>query len=141
MSTIPAATPIYPISQGSLITFICHIAPNGWHIASDNDWQTLIDYLGVDTIAGGKMKETGTAHWYGPNKGATNESGFTALPGGWRDPSGNFLHENIYVFFWPSTSESTNEFQPDRYLYFENTKIGHGTAVRRFGFSVRCVKD
>jgi len=71
-----------------------NISPAGWHVASDAEWQTLSIFLGGDAIAGGKMKETGTTHWYSPNTGATNESGFSALPGGYR-ASGNGPYENM----------------------------------------------
>jgi uncharacterized protein (TIGR02145 family) len=54
------------------------LCPQGWHVPSDDDWQVLCDYLGGNMVAGGKMKESGTAHWKSPNEGATNESGFTA---------------------------------------------------------------
>jgi len=60
------------------------ICPPNWHVPTDTQWETLITYLGGKIIAGGKMKETGTAHWTSPNIGATNETGFTALPGGYR---------------------------------------------------------
>jgi len=66
-----------------------YIAPVGWHVPSDAEWLTLVDYLGGDTVADGKMKEIGTTHWVSPNTGATNESGFSALPGGYRDYGGN----------------------------------------------------
>ena len=58
------------------------VCPTGWHLPTDAEWTTLTDYLGGKNVAGGKLKETGTEHWFSPNTGATNESGFTALPGG-----------------------------------------------------------
>jgi uncharacterized protein (TIGR02145 family) len=58
------------------------ICPDGWHIPTDAEWTTLTTFLGGESVAGGKMKEAGFAHWYSPNTGATNESGFTGLPGG-----------------------------------------------------------
>ena len=64
------------------------ICPEGWHLPSDTEWKQLTDYLGEN--AGGKLKEAGTTHWNAPNTEATNESGFTALPGGYRDNSGYF---------------------------------------------------
>nr|MBC8213906.1 fibrobacter succinogenes major paralogous domain-containing protein [Candidatus Neomarinimicrobiota bacterium] len=67
-----------------------NIAPEGWHIPSDQEWQILVDFLG-ESVAAGKMQETGTEHWDSPNSSATNESGFTALPGGYRNNyNGNY---------------------------------------------------
>src|SRR5262245_47721661 len=71
------------------------LAPAGWHIPSDSEWTTLQTFLGGDSVAGGKMKSTGTIKagtglWRFPNTGATNSSGFTALPGGWRLDDGSF---------------------------------------------------
>lgn len=67
------------------------LCPTGWHVPSDAEWTTLTDYLGGTSIAGGKMKETSTTHWISPDSGATNESGFTGLPGGNRNSDGTFL--------------------------------------------------
>ena len=61
-----------------------NFATSGWHVPSYTEWTTLITYLGGSSVAGGKLKETGTVHWASPNTGATNESGFTGLPGGYR---------------------------------------------------------
>ncbi len=63
-----------------------NIAPTGWHVPSDAEWAILIEYLGGSDVAGGKLKETGTTHWYNPTTEATNESGFTGLPGGSAPP-------------------------------------------------------
>jgi uncharacterized protein (TIGR02145 family) len=60
------------------------LCPNGWHVPTDTEWTTLTEYLGGEIIAGGKMKTVGTAYWNDPNTGATNESGFSAVPGGFR---------------------------------------------------------
>ncbi len=76
------------------------LAIAGWHIPTDAEWTTLTDYLGGESIAGGKLKETGTTHWRSPNAGATNESGFTALPGGHRDVNGTFSAMGDDGFWW-----------------------------------------
>ncbi len=77
------------------------VAPAGWHLPTDAEWTVLTDYLGGLSVAGGKMKETGTTHWSSPNTGATNESGFTALPGGSRYyPDGAFHHLGYDAIFW-----------------------------------------
>jgi uncharacterized protein (TIGR02145 family) len=75
------------------------ICPEGWHVPAEGEWASLISYLGGDNVAGGKLKETGTTHWNSPNAGATNESGFTALPGG--DRENTFSNETgSGCFFW-----------------------------------------
>jgi uncharacterized protein (TIGR02145 family) len=112
-----------------------NMAPTGWHMPSDAEWQTLIDYLGGLSVAGGKMKETGTLHWNAPNTGATNESGFTALPGGYR--SGSMGGD---AYFWSSTQyDSGAAFR--RFLYFNNSAVERYFAGKGDGFSIRCVKD
>ena len=80
------------------------LAPVGWHIASDEDWTILISYLGGDSVAGGKLKEKGTTHWAVPNAGATNESGFTAIPGGYRHMNGEFFEIGQSSNLWSSTN-------------------------------------
>ena len=115
-----------------------NIAPEGWHVPSDGEWQTLIDYLGGDAIAGGKMKEEGTAHWYAPNTGATNESGFTALPGGCRAVS--FLDMSYYCYFWSSTEHDINQAWIQQ-LVSSSSVIYNSYYDKYFGLSVRCVRD
>ena len=116
------------------------LAPTGWHVPTDAEWTTLTTCLGGETIAGGKMKETGTAHWQSPNQDATNSSGFTGLPGGIRNNDGIFHNIGYYGNWW-SSSESYTTSAWYRYL---NCNIGD--AVREYfdkrnGFSVRCLRD
>lgn len=113
--------------------------PIGWHLPTDAEWSTLADFLG--TNVGFKMREAGTAHWQSPNYGATNESGFTALPGGHRYHPNGFHDLGIHGNFWSSTAEgSSNAWF--RYLQFNDEKLGRsGDFSRHFGFSVRCMKD
>ncbi|MCP4709985.1 MAG: hypothetical protein GY869_15280, partial [Planctomycetes bacterium] len=94
-----------------------NISPAGWHVPTYADWQTLVDFLGGSSVAGGKMKEAGSAHWTSPNTGATNASGFCALPGGYRGSiyNGNFYYMGSYAFFWYST-EFNNSNAWYRYL-------------------------
>jgi uncharacterized protein (TIGR02145 family) len=90
------------------------LAPAGFHIPSDKDWTTLTDYLGGKEEAGVKMKEAGSTHWPRPNTGATNSSGFTGLPGGYRDDNGSFFSMGVNGFWWSST-EGFTYFAWNRY--------------------------
>ena len=119
-----------------------NIAPEGWHVPNDSDWQTLIDYLGGAGVAGGKMKEAGTAHWNSPNTGATNESGFTALPGGYRNYSngGNYENMGSRGYFWSSTEIDIYNAR-SQFLYYYYSEVLRDGDNKGFGFSIRCVKD
>jgi len=111
------------------------LCPVGWHVPDTDEWYTLIIFLGND-IAGGKMKETGNHNWLIPNTGATNESGFNALPGGFRNTyykefqrfriSGRFWHSNL--------SDAMN-------VTHQSADVIHSSMSRNDGLSVRCVKD
>jgi uncharacterized protein (TIGR02145 family) len=115
--------------------------PAGWHIPSDGEYTTLVDFLGGSSIAGGKMKETGLDHWDPPNEGATNESGFTGLPGGHRSrENGNFHFRGRDGNFWSSTVSASNSAWLRR-LNAANTVIGRGVYYWDIGYSVRCMKD
>ncbi|MBN1998562.1 fibrobacter succinogenes major paralogous domain-containing protein [candidate division KSB1 bacterium] len=135
-----------------------NIAPSGWHVATDEDWQKLEMFLGMSqtdaertfnrgTIEGGKLKEAGTAHWPKPNYGATNESGFCALPGGFRNNWGTYQSMGEDAYFWCSTERIwTSDINrhvdlwmrslDDYYLY-----ISRNSDMKLNGMSVRCVKD
>ena len=123
-----------------------NIAPEGWHVPTDDEWQQLVDYLGGDSLAGGKMKSTGTIKagnglWGGANEGATNESSFSALPGGYRYNHGVFDSIGCTPYFWSST-ESSNGTAWYRYLYYGNTTVyRHDSGWKQGGYSIRCVKD
>ena len=78
-----------------------NLCPSGWHVATEREWSTLVTYLGGASIAGGKLKESGTTHWVTPNTGANNETGFIALPGGRREhPSGALIYLWVYLVFF-----------------------------------------
>jgi len=118
------------------------LAPVGWHIPTDADWTVLTDYLGGLPVAGGKMKEAGTAHWMYPNTGADNSSGFTALPGGYRSSaSGAFHNLQIDGYYWTSTSAASG-YAYLRWLCYNTAAIvSRSNALPNDGFPVRCVKD
>ena len=116
------------------------VCPTGWHLPSDAEWTALTTYLGGDSIAGGKMKETGTTHWLSPNTGATNSSGFTALPGGDRTGNDEFYYVTESAFFWTS-SELTSTFAYSRYIEHDKNVVNPNANSKTFGFSTRCVRD
>ena len=116
------------------------ICPTGWHLPTDPEWSNLTTFLGGPAVAGGKMKEAGTAHWLSPNTGATNSSGFTALPGGYRYIFGNFINLANSTTFWSSSQASApNAWYRDLNYSYEN--VGLGTSTKPRGFSGRCVKN
>lgn len=116
-----------------------NIAPEGWHVPTDTEWTVLTTYLGGVSVAGGKLKETGTTHWLSPNIGATNESGFTALPGGYRDLYGDYYVNENYGYWWSSTMSSTDAWV--RILLSNNINVVRNNSKIIYGFSVRCVRD
>jgi uncharacterized protein (TIGR02145 family) len=116
------------------------ICPTGWHLATDEEWTTLTDYLGGENVAGGEMKEVGTAHWLSPNTGATNSSGFTALPGGYRDDYGNFYDLSTATLFW-SSSQYNVSYAWLRYLSYDYEGVFRFDYNKATGVSARCVQD
>jgi uncharacterized protein (TIGR02145 family) len=116
------------------------LAPAGWHVPSDAEWQTLMDFLGGESVAGGKLKETGISHWMDPNNGATNETGFSARGAGHRNWDGDYLYFHVSAWFWSSTQESDPRAWY-RTLYSYYTAAGRANYDKRDGFSIRCVKD
>lgn len=119
------------------------LAPTGWHIPSDLEWSSLLTCLGGGQgIVGGKMKSTGISYWEYPNGGATNSSGFTGLPGGYRyDNDGLFYDMKYLGFWWSSTSNGGNYYFFKYYLGWTDPGIIRDDWRAGFGISVRCVKD
>jgi uncharacterized protein (TIGR02145 family) len=117
------------------------LCPTGWHVPSDAEWTTLTTFLGGVIVAGGKMKEAGTTHWQSPNTGATNESGFSGLPGGYRLTNGYFSTIIGYNGYWWSSSEYSTSSAWYRYLTYDTSTIYRGVDYKEYGFSVRCVRD
>jgi uncharacterized protein (TIGR02145 family) len=116
------------------------LAPHGWRIPTDADWNTLTITLGGSLTAGGKMKTPGTTRWTTPNTGATNESGFAGLPGSYRfiDGSSGVIGEGGY--WWSSTQDNTVTAW-NRTLTSIGGNIIRVNGNKRYGFSVRCVRD
>lgn len=118
------------------------ICPQNWHLPIDPEWTTLTTFLGGLSIAGGKMKETGTIHWLSPNTGANNSSGFTALPGGYfSDWYNTFNYISSYAYFWSSTEVSSMSAWNLYLRNNSNSVIKNNTYTKALGFSVRCLKD
>lgn len=115
------------------------IAPTGWHVASFNEWNTLVTYLGGDYVAGGKLKESGTAHWNSPNN-ATNESGFTGLPSGGRSTDGTYFNLGYSAGWWTATEYDGTDAWGRSVLYNETT-LYTVNYMKQNGYAVRCVKD
>jgi uncharacterized protein (TIGR02145 family) len=116
------------------------LCPKGWHVPDNADWTTLIIYLGGSNVAGNDMKEAGSAHWKSPNFGATNVSGFTALPGGFRSSNGSFNYLGISAYWWTSS-----EFSPANAYYlsmsFRQGFVFKNISMKSSGYCVRCIMD
>jgi len=122
------------------------LCPIGWHVPTNAEWYSLSYYLGVE--AGGKMKETGTIKWVNPNTGASNVSGFTAIPGGSRDPFYQEWRYSTFGYFgynsawWSATEHGSPNVGYAAWLYYkESTFSNESQAVKIAGLSVRCLKD
>lgn len=118
------------------------ICPDGWHLPSDGEWIVLTDYLGGTDIAGGKMKEAGTTHWYSPNTEATNESGFTGLPGGQLqgDTDNNYYQLTRWGAFWSSSEISSTNVNA-RYLKYNYKSVTIYSVPKERSISIRCLKN
>ncbi len=134
-----------------------NIAPEGWHVPTDiwtDDWNELEMDLGMSQTQaglsmwrgrdeGGKLKEQGTAHWNSPNTGATDSSGFSALPGGYRDVRGAgdyYYNMGFYSAFWTSAEYDSN-LAWSRWLAYSRSQVYRGYDDKRLGYSIRCVRD
>jgi uncharacterized protein (TIGR02145 family) len=118
-----------------------NVCPAGWHVPSYPEWTVLSDYLGGESVSGGKMKSTGTQYWQSPNQGATNESGFSGLPGGFRESDINGTFNSIlYVGYWWSSTEGTANYAWGRGMfYFNGNLTGNNSYTKTSGYSIRCL--
>jgi len=124
---------------GALYNFFAvstgNLCPTGWHVPSDTEWASLITFLGGADVAGSKLKETGVTHWNSSNINATNETGFTALPGGYRyGGDGTYARINGYGHWWSSSTWY-------RWIESDHTNVYRGGSPSSFGFSIRCIRD
>jgi uncharacterized protein (TIGR02145 family) len=115
-------------------------SPSGWHIPSEAEWQVLVNNLGGEAVAGGKLKEAGTLHWSSPNTGATNESKFTALPAGWFDFTGEFRRIGEWSFLTTATRPGSYSVYA-RVLKSDLTSANRGDLHPDDAIPIRCVKD
>ena len=125
-----------------------NVCPTGWRVPSNSDWTELVDYLGGEDVAGGKMKNTGTGTglWNQPNADASNTSGFSGLPGGyrWYCPSnifscGQFYGKGMFGFWWSSTGVNTENNQPLS-LDFNSGSVSRSRG-QATGMCIRCIKN
>jgi len=129
----------YAVNTGNL-------CPIGWHVPSDSEWTTLTDFLGGESIAGSKLKEEGQTHWTFENTDATNSSGFTALPGGFRDfysglyNLGGYYYLSSFGFWWTTTEYNSNSGYA-RDMFYNEIYVYREFCSKKIGYSVRCLKD
>lgn len=126
-------------SSGGNPSGVQGICPANWHLPSDAEWAQLIEYLGGENVAGGKMKDNTDLYWISPNVGATNESGFTALPAGYLYYDHNFHHLGYYATWWSATVGFVGAY--DRFINNDSGRIHRSESGRSGGWSVRCVKN
>jgi uncharacterized protein (TIGR02145 family) len=123
-----------------------NLCPAGWHIPADDEWSTLTDYLGGVAVAGGKMKTTGTQFWNSPNSVATNESGFSGLPSGYRyyyskNVGGTYYSIGDYCLWWSSSEFDASTAWKRGLAYNDGNISNQGGFNKQSGISVRCLKD
>jgi uncharacterized protein (TIGR02145 family) len=138
--------PLYSATYGRLYNWYVadsanpkNVCPVGWHVPTDAEWTELIDYLGSDSVAGGKLKESGLSHWYF-NSGATNKSGFTALPGGGRfqaNPSGE---EGSYGYWW-SSKDYDALYGALIGMSWRDSYANISSSSKYAGLSIRCIQN
>ncbi len=121
----------YAVNHGNL-------CPYPFHVPYDHEWQKLVDTLGGLYIAGGVLKETGTSHWQS-NTGATNQYGFTALPGGFLNTDGTFGEAGIRGYWWSNTTPQ--DFPLSWAMNSDNNTIVRSEQKKEAGFYVRCIRD
>ena len=127
------------------VTASTGLCPTGWHMATEDEWDDLITYVGGETVAGGKLKSQRTdpsehPRWDSPNTGATNEIGFNILPSGYRSSIGEFTDLGYSTYYW-CPSEFDASFGVCYYVSTEDATMEKYYKKKRSGYPVRCVKD
>jgi uncharacterized protein (TIGR02145 family) len=117
-----------------------NVCPNGWHVPSLDEWETMISLLGGSEVAGGLLKEKGTAHWAEPNEGASDGSGFDGFPAGIRDQS-KYIDFTISGYYWTSTSKKDDGFGQIEALRYSTDNVFSAEYPKTAGASVRCVQN
>jgi|WetSurMetagenome_2_1015567.scaffolds.fasta_scaffold151448_2 uncharacterized protein (TIGR02145 family) len=137
--------PIRKVTYGVLYNWYAvntgKLCPTGWHVPRDAEWTELIDYMGGENIAGGKLKESGFSHWSIPNAGATDEAHFKALPGGNRLNGPNSLFDDLGETGGWWTTENSEDFGLSRFIYYHIDHIQKALYPKKCGLSVRCIRD
>jgi uncharacterized protein (TIGR02145 family) len=118
-----------------------NVCPTGWHVPSFAEWSFLSDYLEDQSVAGGKMKSTGTQYWLSPNTDATNESGFSGLPGGSRNAIGFHSLGEGGLWWSSSEEEEATNYAWYHFLLYDAGYLSFGWTSKTDGFSVRCLRD
>jgi uncharacterized protein (TIGR02145 family) len=116
------------------------LCPQGWHVPDDYEWSALVDLLGGEQLAGGKLKSIDTTCWKAPNSGACDLVGFSGLPGGARWQEGLFLYSGYYGLWWTST-EYNSDFAFYRTLVYDKPACFRNYYNKSNGCSLRCIKD
>jgi uncharacterized protein (TIGR02145 family) len=116
------------------------VCPDGWHVPSRSEYLELANFLGGHSVAGGKMKTTGTEIWSTPNTGATNESSFCGLPSGCRYSDNNYYTIGIHGYFWTTHQNNSSNAYRNR-LNYNDITLQEGYNPKSYAFSVRCVKN
>jgi uncharacterized protein (TIGR02145 family) len=142
----------YYLTYGALYNWYAvntnKLCPVGWHVPSESEWTELINYLGGESVACGKLRESGTLRWYYYNVNASNQSGFTALPGGYRSSDNIYGYGNGFYSmgaegFWWSSTEYDNLYANALHLYdgFMGSGVDRYNLQKKYGLSVRCLRD
>jgi uncharacterized protein (TIGR02145 family) len=136
----------YKVTYGVLYNWYAvntgKLCPAQWHVPSEVEWTTLFSYIGGSDVAGGKLKEKGTAHWLSPNTGATDEYGFNALPGGDRLSNPDGLFDNLHQMgCWWTTPTHNEDWNAYWQLYDNSSRVQKSVCQKKCGLSVRCVRD